>query len=159
MHSLSLSLSLFPLIDGESEQVFTCKSAKAKICWPHPMVAAVTYSGVICESCLHELRNKVIYATLSARVLVLDYSRVLFAMREFTHPTVMDGVTDAPAIIIIHPDYYDFTLAYADKMADLGIMRDLALPWQLEKVRDFVDTMTGVRALSEFERLHGIPAS
>ena len=142
----------FSLKNGMREQVFTCKSAKANITWPHPMVAAVTYSGVICDSFLREMRNKVIVATLSARVLVLDYSKVLFAMREFTHPTIMDGVTDAPAIIIVSPAYYEFTLAHADAMASIGIMRDVALPWQTEKVLEFVETLTGIRAHREFQK-------
>lgn len=91
--------------------------------------------------------------------MVLDYSRVLFAMEEFTPPTRLDGLTDMPAIIIVQQEQYDFALGYASAMADLGIMRDVALPWQVEKVCEFVDTMTGARALREFEQSHGIPSS
>jgi hypothetical protein len=159
MHSLSLSLSPFPLINGLREQVFTCKSAKTRVTWPSPQVAVVAYSGIICKSCLDELRRQAIYATLQARVMVLDYSRVLFAMEEFTPPTRLDGLTDMPAIIIVQQEQYDFALGYASAMADLGIMRDVALPWQVEKVCEFVDTMTGARALREFEQSHGIPSS
>ena len=119
----------------------------------------VAYSGVLCKPCLLELRKKAIYATLRARVLVLDYSRVLFAMEEFFPATRLEGTTDAPAIIIVQQEQYDFALGYASAMADLGIMRDVALPWQVEKVCEFVDTMTGVRALREFEQSHGIPSS
>ena len=157
MHSLSLSP--FPLINGLREQVFTCKSAKTRVTWPSPQVAVVAYSGVLCKPCLLELRKKAIYATLRARVLVLDYSRVLFAMEEFFPATRLEGTTDAPAIIIVQQEQYDFALGYASAMADLGIMRDVALPWQVEKVCEFVDTMTGVRALPEFEQSHGIPSS
>ena len=157
MHSLSLSP--FPLINGLREQVFTCKSAKTRVTWPSPQVAVVAYSGVLCKPCLLELRKKAIYATLRARVLVLDYSRVLFAMEEFFPATRLEGTTDAPAIIIVQQEQYDFALGYASAMADLGIMRDVALPWQVEKVCEFVDTMTGVRALREFEQSHGIPSS
>ena len=159
MHSLSLSLSPFPLINDLREQVFTCKSAKTRVTWPSPQVAVVAYSGVLCKPCLLELRKKAIYATLRARVLVLDYSRVLFAMEEFFPATRLEGTTDAPAIIIVQQEQYDFALGYASAMADLGIMRDVALPWQVEKVCEFVDTMTGVRALREFEQSHGIPSS
>ena len=157
MHSLSLSP--FPLINGLREQVFTCKSAKTRVTWPSPQVAVAAYSGVLCKPCLLELRKKAIYATLRARVLVLDYSRVLFAMEEFFPATRLEGTTDAPAIIIVQQEQYDFALGYASAMADLGIMRDVALPWQVEKVCEFVDTMTGVRALREFEQSHGIPSS
>ena len=149
----------FPLINGENQQVFTCKSAVTKVTWPNPKVAVVTYSGVLCKPCLLELRKKAIYATLRARVLVLDYSRVLFAMEEFFPATRLEGATDAPAIIIVKQEQYDFALGYASAMADLGIMRDVALPWQVEKVCEFVDTMTGVRALREFGQSHEIPSS
>ena len=157
MHSLSLSP--FPLINGLREQVFTCKSAKTRVTWPSPQVAVAAYSGVLCKPCLLELRKKAIYATLRARVLVLDYSRVLFAMEEFFPATRLEGTTDAPAIIIVQQEQYDFALGYASAMADLGIMRDVALPRQVEKVCEFVDTMAGVRALREFEQSQRIPSS
>ena len=118
--------------------------------WKHPSVGCVDYAGLLCRNDLLELRGKAIKATLRSRVLVLDYSKVTFAMDEFVPTSRLEGVTDAPAIVVVRPEQHAFAIRYANKMADIGVMRDVALPWQHERILEFVETLAEVRAHREF---------
>jgi hypothetical protein len=147
MHSLSLSASPEKTITGKT---FVCQSSSATVLWRPLLVAEVRYSGLMCESCLQQLRRQAIKATQQARVLVLDYTRATFATDHLSLATREDGLTDAPAAIIVRPEQHAYAFVYALKMARLGIMRDVYLPFELEKVDRFVATMTRECALSEF---------
>ena len=131
-------------------RVFSCGSAMASVHWPRHHVAVARYSGLVCSRCLIPLRREVIEYTRTARVLVLDYSRAAFAMSEFSAALKSDGVTDAPAALIVQPEQFAWAGVYCDKMADLGIVRVRFLPWENERVCLWVDSLTGDRALREY---------
>jgi hypothetical protein len=122
-------------------------------------VGHIEYSGVICRRCLTELRLQAIEATKDDRVLVLDYSKVLFAMAEFIPCTLSDGTTQAPAALIVQPEQYAFAWAYAEKMEELGIMRVIFLPSQMKQVWRWVDRMAGAAALRERQSRPGMPVA
>ena len=136
--------------------VFHCESAQCHIRWPHPKVGRIQYSGVMCRRCLFELRRHAIEATKDCRVLVLDYSKVLFAMSEFAQATKLDGVTDAPAALIVREEHYAFAWAYAEKMEEQGIMRVVFVPSQMQQVWRWVDRLTGAAALRAHQSRLGI---
>lgn len=139
-------------------KTFTCKSSSCKVSWKPRLVAEIKYSGLMCESCLQQLRRQTIRATQSARVLVLDYSTATFMSDHLSLPTREDGLTDAPAAIIVRPEHHAVAFVYAIKMAKLGIMRDVYLPFERTRVDEFVAMMTGVRSMEEFllgPRAHG----
>ena len=118
--------------------------------WPRHHVAVAQYFGLICSRSLIPLRSEVIDYTRAARVLVLDYSRPAFAMGEFSAATKGEGVTDAPAAMIVQPENFAWAGVHCEKMADQGIVRVRFLPWENERVCLWVDSLTGDRALREY---------
>jgi hypothetical protein len=122
----------------------------ARVHWPRHHVAVAQYSGLVCSRCLTPLRREVIEYTRGARVLVLDYSRAAFAMAEFIPCAMSDGITDAPAALIVQPEHFAWAGVYCEKMADQGIVRVRFLPWEQERVCLWVDSLTGDRALQEY---------
>ncbi len=142
-----------------SPRIFSCVSTKCTIRSPYPKVGHIEYSGVICRRCLTELRRQAIEATKDDRVLVLDYSKVLFAIAEFIPCAMSDGITQAPAALIVQPEQYDFAWAYAEKMEELSIMRVIFLPSQMKQVWRWVDRMTGAAALRGHQSRPGMPVA
>ena len=144
---------------SNSPQIFVCGSAQCTVQRPHPKVGYVKYSGVICHRCLDQLRRQAIEATKDCRVLVLDYSKVLFTMAEFSCATKAEGVTDAPAALIVREEHYDFACGYTEKMEEQSIMRVVFAPSQMQQVWRWVDRLAGAAALREHQSRLGISAA
>ena len=128
--------------------VFQCKSARAAVHEVRPFVWRAEYTGPMCRECFDDLRAKVVQATQEARVLLIRMDRALSvsALVPEVPPTTY-RINRAPAAVIVRPDQFDVWQAYADRMADIGIMRAVFLESQLAQAHRLVDCLAGVSAL------------
>lgn len=131
-------------------QHFAFQSATCKIDRSTSCVAWVTFSGVVTSRGMDQFHQKVNAAAQGAKVMVVDLSRALFAMDILDLETSEERFTQRMAIISVPEEHQGQALAYASKMARLGLFRDIYLPEDSTQVSQFVKTLTTVRSLEEF---------
>lgn len=126
-------------------QEFTCESAIATVWQENDFVFGASYSGVLSRACFANLRASVVRATQKARVVTLHMEKALMTEHAPDIPTGVYRLNLAPAAVIVRPDQVDVWRDYADKMADLGIMRVVFLYSQRAEHRLFLDCLSGAQ--------------
>jgi len=130
---------------------YTCESARATVWQEGDYVFGASYSGVLSRSCFSHLRANVIEATQKARVMKIHMEKALMAGMEPIIPPGIYRGNMAPAAIIVRPDQLDIWTDYADKLAELGIMRVVFLYSQRAEQQLFLDCLSGAQALREHQ--------
>jgi hypothetical protein len=137
------------------KRLFTCGSASATVVCPEPYVYLVRYAGLMCRDCFDDLRAEIVDSIESARIAVFDYSEAMFLIPSI--PTFSNGKRssiNAPVALVVKEEDFAIAQNYTYIMADLGVMRCVFLPWEKEKLKRWVGTITGRRALEEYSRLY-----
>lgn len=136
-----------------NKREYTCESARATVWQEGEYVFGASYSGVLSRACFADLRASVINATQKARVMRIHMEKaVMLDMSPIVPPGVYLG-NMAPAAVIVRPDQVDVWADYADKLAELGIMRVVFLYSQRAEQQLFVDCLSGAQSLRERQLL------
>ncbi len=115
-----------------------------------PWVWHIEYAGLMTQTWLNVLRAQEVEATKDARVLLIKMDKV-YMITSFA-PQAHCGherINNAPGVMVVREDQYDKWAIYASKMAGIGIMRALFLPWQAEQAQQMVDRLSGATVRRE----------
>lgn len=104
--------------------VWNCGAGRARVCNEGGGLYRAEYSGAVSEACFYTLRAHVVSATLDAKALVLDMSKVLdLHMGVPTAPPGTYRARAAPGVVLCRADHHAMWSAYAVHLAKRGITR------------------------------------
>ena len=96
----------------------------------------VTYTGILTEKNLSQMRDLVIDATQGANGVVIRLDRALLATNVGgSSPRPNQRLSNAPAAFVVSAEQYDSAVAYSAAVAEFGIRRVVFLTSQIEQAR------------------------
>ena len=111
----------------------------------HPSIGYIRFTGFFDDRSSLKLLRKVVLATQDMTFFVMDYSLAfLVEMTALLTPTRAEGLTSAPGTVIINAEHFALAQNYANHLrTEHLILRDVALPFELERVARYARILSG----------------
>ncbi len=139
-------------------QTFSNKSAVARVEVSANGVTYVDFSGLLTLECWLKVCMEVLVSTPNAKLFVVDYTKAVFAADALNSFSSGDTHSTTPVALVVNELNYPLIAEFAARMAaDHGVMLDVFLPWETDRLGLFVSRMLAPRARRVFVKSSSTP--